>query len=549
MDEPINCKIRNCPVEYCFCRACTQIKSGLGKLKIKSPAAINQEFKDVQEGQALHETGPNTSEIMRPTLSENYNALHFSNLKSQENYRRNDSISVIKNTYHGFGKMTNSSHSVPVDNPSKQNRLEFGKSRLEFGKRLNNNSYQEKNLGFGEVKKKGQKEKASLPKNHQPLHYLKQTSDDPQQPIFSKDEFGKSATKLKTRKEILAEGRAKNAALKKAWISECKKSQKKPTKLELRSEQSVDTPLSTTTKSIPVSVDHRDDNLFHSKLSTENLVFGNLIGFQSTKKVKSKGKSKKKLREKNESEFNENPNVQEKFDYSKYSGIYADIDSVDSEIANLLDGVVMTISGYEDPLRSDILRKAVAMGVKYKSAWTENCTHLICGFPNTFKYLQAKGRGEIVTCIWIEDCYKMRKKLDLDKYILSEKNDDIEVSKVASTGRDGLRFLAGMEIRVKDNCLAPHLAGQAGYVCRQDNMKILVKIKEKGQQLVSPADLEPLRPKGGDKAKSLLWGQKEDVVEVRKVNKGGATAVVRFDGYKIKVVKLNHLCRFNDALM
>ena len=45
--------------------------------------------------------------------------------------------------------------------------------------------------------------------------------------------------------------------------------------------------------------------------------------------------------------------------------------------SNLFDDVVFAISGYENPTRSEIRRKAVEMGARYKQDWDSSCTHLM----------------------------------------------------------------------------------------------------------------------------------------------------------------------------
>ena len=43
----------------------------------------------------------------------------------------------------------------------------------------------------------------------------------------------------------------------------------------------------------------------------------------------------------------------------------------------LLQGVVLVISGIQNPTRSDLRNKALAMGAKYKPDWDSSCTHLM----------------------------------------------------------------------------------------------------------------------------------------------------------------------------
>ncbi|XP_034474692.1 DNA repair protein XRCC1 [Drosophila innubila] len=84
----------------------------------------------------------------------------------------------------------------------------------------------------------------------------------------------------------------------------------------------------------------------------------------------------------------------------------------------LLRGVVLVISGIQNPDRADLRSKAVALGAKYKADWEAGCTHLICAFRNTPKYNQVKGKGKIVTRSWIEKCYTLKKYLPWRRYAL-----------------------------------------------------------------------------------------------------------------------------------
>ncbi|KAH8264754.1 hypothetical protein KR044_013429 [Drosophila immigrans] len=84
----------------------------------------------------------------------------------------------------------------------------------------------------------------------------------------------------------------------------------------------------------------------------------------------------------------------------------------------LLRGVVLVISGIQNPDRADLRAKAVALGAKYKADWEPGCTHLICAFRNTPKYNQVKGKGKIVTRSWIEKCYALKKYLPWRRYAL-----------------------------------------------------------------------------------------------------------------------------------
>lgn len=45
--------------------------------------------------------------------------------------------------------------------------------------------------------------------------------------------------------------------------------------------------------------------------------------------------------------------------------------------SQLLDGVVAVLSGFQNPLRSQLRDKLLALGAKYKPDWNASCTHLM----------------------------------------------------------------------------------------------------------------------------------------------------------------------------
>ncbi|CAH8516987.1 unnamed protein product [Heterobilharzia americana] len=73
-----------------------------------------------------------------------------------------------------------------------------------------------------------------------------------------------------------------------------------------------------------------------------------------------------------------------------------------------LSNVIFTLSGYQNPLRSQIRDKAIELGAKYRQDWGPDCTHLICAFPNTPKFNIVKGKGIIVSDKWITQCYETK---------------------------------------------------------------------------------------------------------------------------------------------
>ena len=88
----------------------------------------------------------------------------------------------------------------------------------------------------------------------------------------------------------------------------------------------------------------------------------------------------------------------------------------------LLEGVVFTISGIQNPTRGQIREKALSMGAKYKPDWDKSCTHLICAFANTPKFNQVKGKGKIVKKDWVEKCHGDKKRYPWRRFCLDPKD-------------------------------------------------------------------------------------------------------------------------------
>lgn len=92
----------------------------------------------------------------------------------------------------------------------------------------------------------------------------------------------------------------------------------------------------------------------------------------------------------------------------------------------ILNGVHFVLSGFQNPLRSDIREKALRMGAQYRKDWTPDSTHLVCAFPNTPKFHQVLGvRGRIVRKDWIDDCERMRRPVSWRNYSM---NSDVSSS-------------------------------------------------------------------------------------------------------------------------
>ncbi|CDS42490.2 DNA repair protein XRCC1 [Echinococcus multilocularis] len=82
----------------------------------------------------------------------------------------------------------------------------------------------------------------------------------------------------------------------------------------------------------------------------------------------------------------------------------------------ILDGVVVAFSGYKNPFRSELREMCLRLGAKYRQDWTDDCTHLICAFPNTPKWNAVKGRGIITSHKWIQACNTAQRRVSWRPY-------------------------------------------------------------------------------------------------------------------------------------
>ncbi|XP_046734697.1 DNA repair protein XRCC1 [Diprion similis] len=97
----------------------------------------------------------------------------------------------------------------------------------------------------------------------------------------------------------------------------------------------------------------------------------------------------------------------------------------------LFENVTFSLSGYQNPKRDEIRRKAIAMGAKYvvnPNGRNHNCTHLVCAFKNTPKYNQLKGSVKIIDKQWVEDCYEKKTRFPWRRYALDKEEKDVPES-------------------------------------------------------------------------------------------------------------------------
>ncbi|XP_043287914.1 DNA repair protein XRCC1 [Venturia canescens] len=90
----------------------------------------------------------------------------------------------------------------------------------------------------------------------------------------------------------------------------------------------------------------------------------------------------------------------------------------------LFEDVSFSMSGYQNPHRDEIRRKALKMGAKYiadPNTTDKKCSHLICAFKNTPKSNLLKGHTKIVSHAFIEQCYDKKTRFPWRRFALDSK--------------------------------------------------------------------------------------------------------------------------------
>ncbi|KAK2108377.1 DNA repair protein xrcc1 [Saguinus oedipus] len=94
----------------------------------------------------------------------------------------------------------------------------------------------------------------------------------------------------------------------------------------------------------------------------------------------------------------------------------------------MLQGVVVVLSGFQNPFRSELRDKALELGAKCRPDWTPDSTHLICAFANTPKHSQVLGpRGRIVRKEWLPS----------RKYLMAGPDSSSEEDEASHSGGSG----------------------------------------------------------------------------------------------------------------
>lgn len=91
----------------------------------------------------------------------------------------------------------------------------------------------------------------------------------------------------------------------------------------------------------------------------------------------------------------------------------------------LFSNATFSLSGYINPQRDEIRRKALSMGARYipdPNTTNKKCTYLICAFKNTPKYQHFKNHAKIVSHLFIEECFDKKIRFPWRRYALDQKD-------------------------------------------------------------------------------------------------------------------------------
>ncbi|KAM9756998.1 DNA repair protein XRCC1 isoform 7-T7 [Dama dama] len=130
------------------------------------------------------------------------------------------------------------------------------------------------------------------------------------------------------------------------------------------------------------------------------------------------------------------------------------------ELGKILQGVVVVLSGFQNPFRSELRDKALELGAKYRPDWTPDSTHLICAFANTPKYSQVLGLGgRIVRKEWVLDCHRMRRRLPSRRYLMAGSGSSSEDEGGSHSGGSGDEAPKAPRKRPQTKAKPPQAAG------------------------------------------------------------------------------------------
>ncbi|KAJ1073001.1 hypothetical protein K5549_015144 [Capra hircus] len=126
------------------------------------------------------------------------------------------------------------------------------------------------------------------------------------------------------------------------------------------------------------------------------------------------------------------------------------------ELGKILQGVVVVLSGFQNPFRSELRDKALELGANLPSVLLPTS----CAFANTPKYSQVLSLGgRIVRKEWVLDCHRMRRRLPSRRYLMAGSGSSSEDEGGSHSGSSGNEAPKAPRKRPQTKAKPPQAAG------------------------------------------------------------------------------------------
>ena len=115
--------------------------------------------------------------------------------------------------------------------------------------------------------------------------------------------------------------------------------------------------------------------------------------------------------------------------------------------------------------------------------------------------------------------------------------------------RTGMRFLAGMEVRVSDNAVDKCKAGQEGILTEVSKITCILQLQDNSGKISVPlSDLEPFIPDIDEPCKLLIHGETEEIVRMKEyIENDEDNVLVQLLNGSVKKLPLDQLCKVNST--
>ena len=159
-----------------------------------------------------------------------------------------------------------------------------------------------------------------------------------------------------------------------------------------------------------------------------------------------------------------------------------------------LEGTCVVLSGFQNPIRSQLREAAVGLGARYANDWKDGGTHLVTAFTNTPKYneVDASGKGYIVSKEWLLDTKKQNKRQPENQYRLQ--SDDSDESSVTASSGSGSGSDSSSDFWASSDPTMDGFDSDSSSACRINSGGDLVPVK-KNKKLNKQKPKQKVKPK------------------------------------------------------